>query len=81
MALYYIAYSKDPAVTEQMLNNMFVGQPAGNYDRILDVSTAVTGSLFFVPSLELLSALADDEITQSPDDGSLRIGSLKGEPQ
>jgi porphyrinogen peroxidase len=78
---YYIAYSKDPAVTEQMLNNMFVGQPAGNYDRILDVSTAVTGSLFFVPSLDLLSALADDEITQSPDDGSLRIGSLKGEPQ
>ena len=78
---YYIAYAADPAVTEQMLVNMFVGNPPGNYDRILDVSTAVTGSLFFVPSLDLLESLGDDDITQSPGDGSLRIGSLKGEPQ
>ena len=62
---YYIAYAGDPAVTEQMLVNMFVGKPAGNYDRLLDVSTAVTGTLFFVPSLDVLEALADDEITQS----------------
>ena len=59
---YYIAYAADPAVTEQMLTNMFVGKPAGNYDRILDVSTAVTGTLFFVPSLDLLESLADDAI-------------------
>jgi len=78
---YYIAYSADPSVTEQMLNNMFVGKPPGNYDHILDVSTAVTGTLFFVPSLDLLESLADSEITQSPDDGSLQIGSLKGEEQ
>jgi putative iron-dependent peroxidase len=78
---YYIAYAADPAVTEQMLVNMFVGKPPGNYDRILDVSTAVTGSLFFVPSLDLLESLADEEITQSPGDGSLAIGSLKGESQ
>ncbi len=77
---YYIAYASDPAVTEQMLINMFVGKPAGNYDRILDVSTAVTGTLFFVPSLDLLESLADDEITQSSD-GSLQIGSLKGATQ
>ena len=77
---YYIAYASDPAVTEQMLTNMFVGKPAGNYDRILDVSTPVTGTLFFVPSLDLLESLADDEITQSSD-GSLQIGSLKGETQ
>ena len=77
---YYIAYASDPAVTEQMLTNMFVGKPAGNYDRILDVSTAVTGTLFFVPSLDLLESLADDEITQSSD-GSLQIGSLKGATQ
>ena len=53
-----------------MLHHMFVGNPPGNDDHILDVSTAVTGSLFFVPSLDLLSGLADDEITQSPGDSS-----------
>ena len=76
---FYIAYANDPAITELMLHHMFVGKPAGNYDHILDVSTPVTGSLFFVPSLDLLETLADDEITQSPSDGSLRIGSLKGQ--
>ena len=39
---------------------MFVGRPEGNYDRLLDFSRAVTGNLFFVPSLTLLEALADD---------------------
>ncbi|MGH3411491.1 MAG: Dyp-type peroxidase [Marmoricola sp.] len=58
---YYIAYAADAAVTELMLERMFVGVPSGNYDHILDVSTAVTGSLFFVPSLELLESLAPDE--------------------
>ena len=43
-----------PAVTEQMLSNMFIGDPPGNHDRILDFSTAVTGSLFFVPTAEFL---------------------------
>src|SRR5262249_38829550 len=54
---YYIAYAADPTVTEQMLNNMFIGRPRGNYDRILDYSTATTGSLFFVPSADLLDDL------------------------
>jgi putative iron-dependent peroxidase len=78
---YYIAYAADPAVPEQMLTNMYVGKPAGNYDRILDVSTPVTGSLFFVPSLDLLESLGEEDITATPSDGSLGIGSLKGEPQ
>jgi putative iron-dependent peroxidase len=55
---YFIGYARDPSVTEQMLHNMFVGRPEGNYDRILDFSTAVTGSLFFVPSLPLLERLS-----------------------
>ena len=46
-----------PTVIEQMLTNMFVGSPEGNYDRLLDVSTAVTGNLFFVPSADLLESL------------------------
>ena len=43
-----------PTVIEQMLTNMFIGKPPGNYDRILDFSRAVTGNLFFVPSPEFL---------------------------
>jgi putative iron-dependent peroxidase len=46
---YFIGYAATPEVTEQMLSNMFIGSPPGNYDRILDFSTAVTGCLFFVP--------------------------------
>jgi putative iron-dependent peroxidase len=51
---YFIAYSRSPDVTEQMLTNMFIGDPPGNTDRILDFSTAVTGTLFFVPNLDFL---------------------------
>jgi len=52
---YFIGYAATPAVTEQMLQNMFVGNPPGNYDRILDFSTAVTGGLFYVPSAGFLN--------------------------
>ena len=51
---YFIGYARTPEVIEEMLRNMFIGKPSGTYDRILDFSTAVTGSLFFVPSLDLL---------------------------
>lgn len=51
---YFIGYARSPARIEQMLNNMFVGRPPGNYDRLLDFSKAVTGSLFFVPSATFL---------------------------
>lgn len=43
---YFIGYSRSPRTVERMLENMFVGRPPGNYDRILDFSTAVTGNLF-----------------------------------
>jgi len=56
---YFIGYARSPAPLEEMLENMFIGRPAGNYDRLLDYSKAVTGSLFFVPSADLLEALAD----------------------
>ena len=51
---YFIGYARSPARIERMLDNMFVGQPPGNYDRLLDFSKAVTGSLFFVPSASFL---------------------------
>jgi putative iron-dependent peroxidase len=54
---YFIGYAKDPSVTELMLRRMFLGEPEGNYDRILDFSTAATGTLFFTPSANFLDHL------------------------
>jgi putative iron-dependent peroxidase len=95
---YFIGYSRSPRTIEQMLENMFIGNPHGNYDRILDFSRAVTGNLFFVPSATFLEnvtdatedpasspALPDNAVAQPapsvsrPTDGSLGIGSLKGD--
>jgi putative iron-dependent peroxidase len=93
---YFIGYSRAPGTIEQMLQNMFIGRPPGNYDRLLDFSRAVTGNLFFVPSATFLDQVADDaaaaaEPSAAPaaaapgpsivpeNDGSLRIGSLKGD--
>ena len=85
---YFIGYSRSPRTIEQMLVNMFVGSPPGNYDRLLDFSTAVTGSLFFAPTATFLEDVTLGPLVDaSPPppnkpilDGSLRIGSLKGEP-
>lgn len=55
---YFIGYARSPRRTEQMLDNMFIGLPPGNYDRLLDFSRAVTGSLFFVPSATWLEDVA-----------------------
>jgi putative iron-dependent peroxidase len=69
-----------------MLRNMFLGDPPGNTDRILDFSTAVTGGLFFSPTIDFLddppplpsSPAAAPAVVTVPEDGSLAIGSLKG---
>jgi putative iron-dependent peroxidase len=88
---YFIGYCRTPRVTEQMIENMFVGRPPGNYDRLLDFSRAVTGVLFFVPSETFLESVNDDAhatampaaqltpSTASVPNGSLAVGSLKGE--
>jgi len=88
---YFIGYSRTPRITETMLQNMFVGRPPGNYDRLLDFSHAVTGSLFFAPSATFLDNLGGSQpdstaiaaplmsTPSSARDTSLRIGSLKGE--
>jgi len=108
---YFIGYSRSPRTIEQMLENMFVGRPPGNYDRLLDFSRAVTGNLFFVPSATFLENVVDDPTNEdqtiedqpadaespagqavveasssipsssisSVRDGSLGIGSLKGD--
>jgi putative iron-dependent peroxidase len=51
---YFIGYAATPSVIERMLENMFIGNPPGNYDRVLDFSRAVTGTLFFVPTADFL---------------------------
>lgn len=98
---YFIGYSRSPSTIELMLENMFVGRPPGNYDRLLDFSRAITGNLFFVPSATFLDGVSDEEAADgsvldappassenseaatspslSPTDGSLGIGSLKGD--
>lgn len=58
LGTYFIGYARSPRRIEQMLVNMFVGQPPGNYDRLLDYSRAVTGTLFFVPSATFLENAA-----------------------
>ncbi|WP_316833517.1 Dyp-type peroxidase [Pedobacter nutrimenti] len=60
MGTYFIAYASTFSTVEKMLNNMFIGSPAGNYDRILDFSTPKTGSLFFVPTFNMLDELSSD---------------------
>ncbi|MER6346997.1 Dyp-type peroxidase [Streptomyces sp. NPDC001595] len=56
---YFIAYARDPRLTETMLRRMFLGTPAGGPDPLLDFSRAVTGSLFFVPSADLLQHVSE----------------------
>jgi putative iron-dependent peroxidase len=58
---YFIGYSRSPRTIELMLENMFIGRPPGNYDRLLDFSRAVTGSLFFVPSATFLESVTIDQ--------------------
>ncbi|HVL21148.1 MAG TPA: Dyp-type peroxidase [Amaricoccus sp.] len=86
---YFIGYAREPGRIETMLDNMFIGDPPGNYDRLLDVSRAVTGGLFFVPTAEMLDRIAASEAPAEPvpamagpepaprRDGSLGVGSLK----
>jgi putative iron-dependent peroxidase len=102
---YFIGYSRSPRTIEQMLENMFIGRPPGNYDHILDFSRAVTGNLFFVPSATFLENVTEENVAEdqpqpaapesqtvpavsptsssipSLHEGSLGIGSLKGDTQ
>jgi putative iron-dependent peroxidase len=63
---YYIAYARTSELIELMLTNMFIGDPPGTTDRILDFSTALTGGLFFVPAVELLESLAPEDPADDP---------------
>jgi putative iron-dependent peroxidase len=77
---YFIGYARSPRPIEQMLTNMFIGRPPGNYDRLLDFSTAVTGTLFFVPSLPLLENLAGEPAAAAPATGESGAGEADAAP-
>jgi putative iron-dependent peroxidase len=90
---YFCGYTRSPRKIELMLDNMFIGKPPGNYDRLLDFSRAVTGTLFFLPSATFLEEVVAEAVAPTeaeatlagagskpaPPDGSLGIGSLKKE--
>ena len=71
---YFIGYTGRLWVLEQMLGRMFIGVPPGAYDRLLDFSTAITGTTFFVPTAPMLETLAQSPPATS---SSLGIGSLR----
>lgn len=87
---YYIAYAATPSVPEKMLERMFLGSDEADYDRILDFSTAVTGTSFFAPAASFFDALPDAPAPAAVEressatngvaisgNGSLAIGTLK----
>ena len=92
---YFIGYARSFHPLETMLENMVLGLPPGNYDRLLDFTHPVTGSNFFAPSVQFLSGLANGQPVQllppaaapaqartNPErTGTLSIGSLRGVPQ
>ncbi|MDX8479510.1 Dyp-type peroxidase [Mesorhizobium sp. VK24D] len=56
---YFIGYTRYLWVIEKMLQRMYVGEPPGAYDRLLDFSTPHTGTTFFAPTRPMLQKLAE----------------------
>ncbi|KAE8154672.1 hypothetical protein BDV25DRAFT_135591 [Aspergillus avenaceus] len=57
---YFIGYTRRLWVVEKMLERMFVGDPPGLHDLLLDFSSPLTGVTFFAPSASVLASLGDD---------------------
>lgn len=74
---YFIGHSRYLWVIEKMLERMFIGDPPGLYDRLLDFSQAVTGGTFFAPSANFLSGLADDP-SPRPSAGPMSVDAYLG---
>ncbi len=55
--LYFVAYGRSPAPFRRMLERMVRADEAGHFDRLLDYTRAVSGASFFVPSVDILSAV------------------------
>lgn len=76
MGTYFIAYASTFSTVKKMLDNMFIGSPQGNYDRLLDFSTAKTGSLFFVPSLTFLKEVSSGLPPGKPNSNEVGVDNI-----
>lgn len=59
---FFISYSKTFDVVQDMLNHMFLGKDSCTHDKLLEFSTAQTGTLFFAPSKELIGKMGGQEL-------------------
>ncbi|KAK6815454.1 hypothetical protein RU639_008758 [Aspergillus parasiticus] len=57
---YFIGYTRRLWVIEKMLERMFIGNPPGLHDRLLDFSKPLTGVTFYAPPASVLAGLEDD---------------------
>ena len=80
MGTYFIAYASTFSTVKKMLDNMFIGSPEGNYDRLLDFSTAKTGSLFFVPTLSFLDNVSSGLPAIKPNSNGSGVNDNSGSP-
>jgi putative iron-dependent peroxidase len=55
--LFFIAYTRDLAIPEQMLARMIGTSGDGLHDRLMEFSRAISGATFFAPSLSMLRSL------------------------
>jgi porphyrinogen peroxidase len=70
---YFIGYSRYLWVIEKMLQRMYIGDPPGAYDRLLDFSKPHTGATFFAPSrptLQKLAQAAQDKLASAASAGA-----------
>jgi putative iron-dependent peroxidase len=58
--LFFVSYCHSPKPFELMLKSMVHGDEHGHTDHLLNFTQAESGAAFFAPSLNFLSALADD---------------------
>jgi putative iron-dependent peroxidase len=58
--LYFVAYGRSPRPFRRMLEAMVRRDAGGQYDRLLDYTSPVTGAAFFCPSIEWLEGLSEN---------------------
>jgi putative iron-dependent peroxidase len=56
--LYFVSCASSPEPFTKMLKSMIFGDEEGNYDRLLDYTTAETGGAFFAPSITFIKQQA-----------------------
>ncbi len=65
--LYFVSCSANPSALSKYLYSRIYGDQQGQYDKLLDYSTAETGAAFFAPSLSFIKQAA---LLSDPDESS-----------